>query len=384
MPTPTLEFDLRKTDWHPASLQDVADQVSHAFESPVTLGELPIIGTNHIERTRIWSDDALVNWMRRGSSSQSSRESEEERVISVTAPSRVLPVGFRPGEAPILAKGRRTDAFDGDGRADARLVDFQLRIFDCGHFYMKQSLSNSSSSLPPYWVIFEGRWRRSGRGYRLIFHFKYPRTAARCLDFTIHGLPGRNEASLNYSGDDEVNLKGFLPTIVGNDATCWAALKRREDKKKQASLRNDHFGEKDDDDDDNKDRDDSDEEEEEERFNGPEKQELVQGLLKELNSEQQQELRHALGTHGMTPELYRELSPPLRQALQRLQRRASMAQRRRDHAEEGEPTWPMYLGMVLFVFVFAVFAYIWFEEHYSGEVAEDIDEDAYWKKDDFL
>merc|ERR1712187_499044 len=116
----------------------------------------------------------------------------------------------------------------------------------------------------------------------------------------------------------------------------------------------------------------------------PQRQGLVQSLLRGLNAEQQQELRHALGKHGLTPELYQGLSPPLRQALQRLQRRANIAARRRDHAEEGEPTWPMYLGLALFVFVFVVFAYIWFEEYYSGEASDDIDEDNYWKKSEFL
>jgi len=361
---------------------DVADQVAHCFESPVTKGELEVVGTNHLDRTIIWSDEALANWLQSEDESYSNRRIEEDKVLSVHAPQRVLPVAFRPGEAPILAKGRRTDSFDGDGRADARLVDFQLRFFSCGHFYMKQSLNGSGSASNPYWVITEGRWRRSVRGYRLTFHFRYPRTAARCLDFTIHGLPGRNEASLNFSGEDEINLKGFLPTMLGNDASCWAALVRRQEKPKQIAHRS-SFGEKDDDEDENEEEKDSDEEDED-TFNMPQKQELVQTLLKELTPDQQQELRHALGKHGMTPELYQGLSPPLRQALQRLQRRASIAARRRNHADEGDPTWPMYLGLALFVFVFVVFAYIWFEEHYSGEASDAIDEDDYWKVNDLF
>merc|ERR1712178_469184 len=117
-------------------------------------------------------------------------------------------------------------------------------------------------------------------------------------------------------------MGGFLPTLTGADSSCWAALERRADK-----------------------------------FNQAQKTELVQSLMKELNADQQRELRQVLGETGLKPEMYSTLSPGLRSALQRLQRRATISQRRREAGGEGEPGWPMYLGLVLFVFVFLVFGY---------------------------
>lgn len=387
MPRPIFQFDLSKLEWCPKSLQDVADVIGEALESPFNLTDLEVIGTNHLDRIKISTDAGLNAWLQSEGEEQIAGR-ELEKVLRVTCPPRVLPLAFKPGEAPILAKGKRTASFDGDGRADARVVDFQLRIFDCGHFYMKQSLGAAHASSTPYWVIFEGRWRRSVRGYRLEFFFRYPRAAPGCIDFVLHGLPGRNAANLNFSGDQEIDLKGFLPTIVGNESSCWASLKSRPDKPQSLTNRNAAqslsrtLGTENEDDEDGEEE--GEEEEEDDALNQNQKQELVQSLMQELKPEQQQELRHALGKHGMSPELYSDLSPPLRQALSRLQRRAQIAARRRRYSSEGEPTWPMYLGLVLFVLVFVIFAYLWFEEHYGGDRPEDKDEDDYWKTDDFF
>merc|ERR1712032_958367 len=111
------------------------------------------------------------------------------------------------------------------------------------------------------------------------------------------------------------------------------------------------------------------------------KDELVQSLIRELNATQQQELRTALG-ETLTVESVNKLSPPVRQALMRLQRRAEVATSRRE-GDDGEPTWPMYLGIVLFVFVFAVFAYIWVEEYLESNKPPPEDQDNFWTKDEF-
>merc|ERR1712129_154820 len=252
---------------------------------------------------------------------------------------------------------------------------FALRLFDCGHFYMKQSYNNSLASDAPNWYIFEGKWRRSARGFQLETNFRYPRPRDTSPEFVIHGLPGQTAASLNFSGDEEECLKGFLPTMTNTESSCWAALHRRQDKSKALAT-----NQKEDDEDEEED---VEVDEEEKKFNQSQKTELVQPLMKELNPEQQRELRSVLGEQGLKSESFAGLSPGLRTALQRLQRRATISQRRRESAGDGEPSWPMYLGLTLFVFVFLVFGYIWYEEQY-GNVLEDIDEDAYWKTDDFM
>lgn len=369
----TVEFDLRKYDWWPENVQEIVKHVGDVFDKQLFQHELEIIGTNHLDRSRIWNDELLQTWIE----FEGSRFSD--KVLKITVPPRVLSFDFKPGEVPVLAKGRRIATFDGDGRADMRTQEFSLRIFDCGHFVLKES-NQSHRDSPAYWVVFEGRYRRTERGYRLEILIRYPRIDKRSRDFNIQAIYGGSEASLNFSGNEERNLKGFLPTIMGNGSSCWAALVRKKEHPRQSKCNRLGDEEKDPDDDDDEKEKDEDEEEDDD-FNGPQKQELVQSLLRELSSEQQQELRHALGKHGMTPDLYQDLSPPLRKALQRLQNRAQVAKRRREYAAEGEPTWPMYLGLALFVFVFAVFAYVWYEERTSSDVALDIDEDDYWKKD---
>jgi len=394
MPCPIFEYDLRKLDWCPEQLDELAEQVNHVFRTHVVLSDLEVIGTNHLDRRRIWTDDDLETWLRSENPAYSREGLEEDKILRVTLPQRVLPLEFKQGEVPVIIRGNKTAEFEGDGRADARLVEFKLKFFDCGHFYMTQSRANAST--PMYssyssqssssqssrnsknltWTVFEGTWRRSARGYRLEFLFKYPRTNTRSFDFIMQALPERNECSLNFSGEEEVNLKGFLPTVASHESSCWASMRRK------AELPVNRRSNKMFDDQEEKEKKEEEEEEEEEE-DLPHKQELVQSLLRELTPEQQQELRHALGKHGMTAELYQELSPPLRAALQRLQRRADIAKRRREMGAEGEPTWPMYLGLALFVFVFAVFAYIWVEEYYWGEPKPDEDEDEWWRRNEF-
>lgn len=384
MPTPgrlgpVLEFNLRRYDWCPKNLQDVVDQASVAFQTQVYLSELQITGVNHFQRTRIWTEEEMEAWLQTETMENDIDPGMDvKRLLRVVLPRRVLPPAFNPGEAPILAKGKRVHAFDGDGRSDTRELDFALRLFDCGHFYMKQSYNSSLASDTPNWYIFEGTWRRSARGFQLTMNFRYPRPRDTAQEFIVHGLPGQTSASLNYSGDEEESLKGFLPTMTNMESSCWAALHRRPDKSKALTNNQNKLGEDDEDEEQDEEVD-----EEEEKFNQAQKTELVQGLMKELNAEQQRELRSVLGENGLQTESFAGLSPGLRKALQRLQRRATVSQRRRDSALDGEPSWPMYLGLTLFVFVFFVFGYIWYEEQY-GNILNDIDEDAYWKTEDFM
>lgn len=380
-PRLVLEFYVRKYEWCPRSVQTIVDQVGFTFETVVDVSELEIIGSNRLQRRRICNDEDLESWNEEVEDIPEDIEDEalpshlRQKILKVYVPQRLLPVAFRPGEAPILASGKRTGAFDGDGTSDRRTVDFQLRIFDCGHFYMKQSVSNSTSSANPLWAIFEGRCTRSMRGYRLETLFRYSRTGPNSAELIVHGFTGSTTTSLNYSGNEQHVLKGFLPTCVGNDSSCWAALTSRPDKA-EASRKNEEGNAED--------EEDEEEEEEEDSFSAIQKQELVQSLMRELKPEQQQELRQALGEHGMKPEFYGSLSPPLRQALSRLQRRATFAARMAQHGGSQEPSWPMYLGLCLFVIIFCIFAYLWYEENYGRDSATDLDEDDYWKTDAFL
>jgi len=376
---PILELSLRRYDWSPKSLKDVTEQACLAFQTQVFLSELEITGVNHFQRTRIWTEEEMEAWLQSDTMQNDINPGMEvKRLIRVALPRRVLPPAFNPGEAPILAKGKRLHAFDGDGRSDAKALEFALRLFECGHFYMKQSYNNSLTSDTPNWYIFEGHWRQSARGFQLEILFRYPRPRDASLEFIVHGLPGQTAASLNYSGDEEESLKGFLPTMTNTESSCWAALHRRPDKSKALANNQKQFGEDDEDEEEEEEVD-----EEEEKYNQAQKTELVQGLMKELKPEQQRELRSVLGEQGLKSESFAGLSPGLRTALQRLQRRATISQRRRESAGDGEPSWPMYLGLTLFVFVFCVFGYIWYEEQY-GNIIDDIDEDAYWKTDDFM
>eukprot|EP00439_Symbiodinium_sp_Y106_P025068 s1965_g3.t1 len=104
--------------------------------------------------------------------------------------------------------------------------------------------------------------------------------------------------------------------------------------------------------------------------------EQTKALLSELSHQQREELCQVLKAQQDGEKDIR-LSPELARILQRFQRRAGLGPHGPLHS--GEETWPMYLGIVLFIVIAIVFAYIYIQEQAANEEEERFhEEDAYW------
>merc|ERR1712232_50798 len=107
--------------------------------------------------------------------------------------------------------------------------------------------------------------------------------------------------------------------------------------------------------------------------------EEASNLIKELSPKLKEELANVLRyqdkPEGERPGISRELH----RVLQRCQRRLGIGPDGK-LLDQGEETWPMYLGIALFIIIFCLLTGIWIQETYFGEkeIGPDYDEDPYW------
>mmetsp|Transcript_38921 Transcript_38921/g.70223 ORF Transcript_38921/g.70223 Transcript_38921/m.70223 type:complete len:154 (+) Transcript_38921:28-489(+) len=103
-----------------------------------------------------------------------------------------------------------------------------------------------------------------------------------------------------------------------------------------------------------------------------------QALLSELNHAQREELCQVLKAQSEGKTDIR-LSPELARILQRFQRRVGLGPNGWCYRDSSQETWPMYLGVVLFIVMIIVFTYVYFQEQVEIELEErEKEEDAYW------
>merc|ERR1712217_305890 len=97
-------------------------------------------------------------------------------------------------------------------------------------------------------------------------------------------------------------------------------------------------------------------------------------LLAELSPKLREELCHVLRQQQNGEERV-TMSRELSRVLQRFQYRAGMKGRQ----DSGDETWPMYLGIALFIVISILFAYIGVQEQY-GLAEEEMEEeqDLFW------
>merc|ERR1719199_1118435 len=98
-------------------------------------------------------------------------EAFAEKVIRFQLPKGVMPKDWKPKKVKILAKGERLAKYFGEDKCGERNVQVSLKLFDCGHFYLKQTLPGSGIS--PYWTIFEGAWENTEKGLKLTYLIRY-------------------------------------------------------------------------------------------------------------------------------------------------------------------------------------------------------------------
>lgn len=225
---PTFEVNCTKAKWEPKAISDIPKVVSRAFEKELTLKDIgPLIGTDHVKTWPMDRDSDIPVFIKEKSMLN---EAFAEKVIRFNMPRGVMPHKWKPKKVKILAKGERLAKYFGDDKVGERNVEVSLKLFDCNHFYMKQTLPGSGIS--PHWTIFEGTWEYTERGsLKLDYLIRYSWQESRKpeFDLTIEAVPWGWTSTLAWSGDAETQLNGNIPAVVGTDKFCWVEIYRDAD-----------------------------------------------------------------------------------------------------------------------------------------------------------
>lgn len=216
---PELDFDIKKKDWRPKCVDEIVREVSRAFEKEVTLEDIFIMGTDYVQKKRIQTESELQAWLKADSKTY-------EKLIKVKLPDLLFPKNWQPKKMMVLTKTKDNvlARFYGDEEVSTRQVQFTLKILDCGHFRLKQTLGGSGPS--PYWVIFEGKWAQTARGFKLEFCLRYPfqKNKKDEFDLAFEAMPDTHNTSLAFTDETEKQVAGNLPAIVGSEAFSWVEL----------------------------------------------------------------------------------------------------------------------------------------------------------------
>mmetsp|Transcript_2566 Transcript_2566/g.5266 ORF Transcript_2566/g.5266 Transcript_2566/m.5266 type:complete len:175 (-) Transcript_2566:64-588(-) len=134
-----------------------------------------------------------------------------------------------------------------------------------------------------------------------------------------------------------------------------------------------------------KENDDMEDTKEDDSVNKPKQPQLSEGqakaLLSELSPKLREELCHVLRSMSEdTPEDKRpRMSPELSRIMTRFSRRAGLLPGQQRLTDPGDETWPMYLGIFLFIAIVILFVYIWLQESIGADEEAMIEEqDDYW------
>lgn len=234
-----FEIDIKKVDWIPKHVEEIAEVASKAFECHMTFEELSttgygVLGTDKIEKIPIHEDSDIPKFV-----AIKCKTRFEEKVIQFRLPERACPAAFVPKKTKVLVKGDLCAKFFGECEVSTRTVEFSIKLYDCNHFYMKQSLPGSGAS--PYWVIFEGRWNTTEKGIQLEYLFRYSWQVAKTRlmpEFALEACPKDHKSRLAWCGDiPEQQLNGSVPAIVGEDAFGWIEVCREPDKVERGKAR---------------------------------------------------------------------------------------------------------------------------------------------------
>lgn len=222
-----LEINLTKSKWEPKTIADIPLVISRAFETHVTLKEIqPIIGTDHIVKFPLKEDKDIPVFMEAKSQMN---EAFAEKVIKFTVPRGLMPSRWQPKKVKILARGKRLSKYFGEDHVSSRQVEVSVKFFDCGHFYMKQSLPGSGAA--PYQIVFEGKYKQSDKGFHLDYYIRYTGQTSKKSEFdnAVSILPPNLDTFLAYCDESDKQLNGLAPAIVGGEQTCRIEIYREPD-----------------------------------------------------------------------------------------------------------------------------------------------------------
>lgn len=337
----SIEINLTRSKWVPKTLAEVPDLLSHAFETHVTLKEIrPLVGTDHVVKWPLHEDSDIPTFLEAKSQLN---EAFAEKVIKFTVPRGLMPPKWRPKKVKILAKGAKMAKYFGEDTVGTRQVEVSLKLFDCGHFYLKQSLPGSGAL--PYQIIFEGTWSESERGFKLKYHLRYTGQTGKSseVDTTVQPLPP-NQESMLATGEAELKsqLNGLVPAIAGEDQWCRVEIYREPDVVEDVKTR---FND--------------------EAMDPPSWKDPTPRI-------QPREFRPpednvpARPAETAEPQGQKEVSyEPASSRTAAADRPAAAA----ELAKDEEPMWPLVVGLAFFVFLFAMFTWRNWEEGRAAEAS---------------
>lgn len=217
-----FDFDIKKKEWRPKNVQCIVNEISRAFCTKIPLEELRIQGTDYMQKKRIKHDDDLKIWMK-------TEPKTYEKLIKVKIPQRIVPDSWQPKKDRLLVRGEMIAKYFGDEEVSTRQVQFTLKFHDCGFFRLKQTLPGSGAH--PYWVIFEGKWERTEKGFAMEWCLRYPYQKYKKHDFDLafEAMPEDNKSNLAFADEREAQINGMIPAIVGTDPFSWVELVQEHD-----------------------------------------------------------------------------------------------------------------------------------------------------------
>jgi len=238
----TFEINLTKSKYALKHVTEIPEIVSHAFERKIKIRDIgPLVGTDHVQKWPIREDKDIKEFM---DAKSMMREAFVEKVIKFYLPHGIMPRKWKPKHVKILARGPLQSKYFGEDEVSTRQVEVSLKLFECGHFYMKQTLPGAGAM--PYQIIFEGSWERNERGVHLVYRIRYTGQTSKKseLELRIEALPPNNESFLAIVDENENHLNGLVPAIVGEDDLCRIEIYREPDVVEKGKAR---FNEDDDD-----------------------------------------------------------------------------------------------------------------------------------------
>jgi len=222
-----FEINLTKAKWEPKTLEECAQVVSRSFEADLPLTVIgPLIGTDHVKTWPLDTDKDIPVFIKEKSMLN---EAFAEKVVRFNLPKGIFPKNWQPKKVKILAKGPKVAKYFGEDQCGERQVQISLKLFECGHFYLKQTLPGSGIS--PHWTIFEGTWVHTDRGLKIEYLIRYSWQVSRKpeFDLNIEAVPPGWSNNLSWSGDSETQLNGNIPAVVGGEKWCWVEIYRDAD-----------------------------------------------------------------------------------------------------------------------------------------------------------
>mmetsp|Transcript_84364 Transcript_84364/g.176582 ORF Transcript_84364/g.176582 Transcript_84364/m.176582 type:complete len:392 (+) Transcript_84364:110-1285(+) len=218
-----FEVNFTRMKWCPKKLEEIPETMARAFEREVSLKSVqPMFGTDHIKEWPLEQDKDIKEFY---DAPTMMREWIAEKLVKLRIPAGFMPKDFQPKKVKILAKGQKIAKFFGEDSCSTRTVECSLKLFDCGHFYLKQTLPGSGS---PHWTIFEGRWHVTQKGVRLEYLLRYSWQTSRKpgMDFAVEAVKPNSQTRLAWDGETERQLNGNLPAVVGTEEHYWVELVR--------------------------------------------------------------------------------------------------------------------------------------------------------------